>query len=165
MISVVAGPRSEPATEDSHELRTHAQSRDPTPFQVDWGTSDHELGLGGVGIPPYRALDTTYGRTYTVAYLPLHTPPRGHGNLEGFCGDQEITLSKRRCTAATVESPQDFRIMHGKKGPLKWLVRGPTKKAGAADHPVGTRPRWLTVRLASLPGRIALCPIIRTLHT
>ena len=87
---------------------------------LDQWTSDHELGLVGQGfhpIEPWIRLVSTYGRRYAVAYLPLHTPPRGHGNLKAFRGDQEITpLANRSCAAATVESPLAFRIMHGEQG-------------------------------------------------
>jgi hypothetical protein len=73
-LQVVAGPRSEPATEDSHEPRTRMQSRDPIPLPLlDQGTSDHEFGLVGQGfhpIEPWIRLVSTYGRKYAVAYLP-----------------------------------------------------------------------------------------------
>ena len=57
-----------------------------------------------------------------VGPMPLPIYPcipllEGTATSKTFCGDQEITpLANRRCTAATVESPRDFRIMHGEQG-------------------------------------------------
>ena len=64
-----------------------------------------------------------------VGRMPLPIYPcipllEGTATSKAFRGGHEVTpLANGRCTAATVESPLDFRIMHGKKGTLKRLVR------------------------------------------
>jgi hypothetical protein len=67
VVFMVAGARSGPATAD---LRS--------PREKDLGS---QIGFGGVGNPSYQPCTPlistyrrTYGSTYAVAYLPLHTP-------------------------------------------------------------------------------------------
>ena len=71
-----------------------------------------------------------------VGRMPLPIYPcipllEGMATSRAFRGDQEITpLANRSCTAATVESPLDFRIMNGEQGDAE--TAGPCRAEGRA---------------------------------
>ena len=83
-----------------------------------------------------------------VRRMPLPIYPcipllEGTATSNAFRGDQEITpLANRRCTAATVESPLDFRIMHGEQGDAE--TAGPCRGVERASSLRGRRTNMIS---------------------